>query len=386
MKISATYRYMLFALSGLIILMSSCNSLEKEEYRHPADFDTNESVNFIWTTNCNGIVPQLTGIISSKDKVGLYVEKGENIKNIKAILKKFRSNLDNVEFIELEKKPKNVWLRDYGPAWLKSSQGKSYIVDFNYFGKKNTFLDQISEKTNSSLIPCKLSSTGGSREVNGKGTIILCEAHELRENSNLSRSEIESEIMNALNLKKVIWLNKGIPQDDSEMDGPLYDNIFPGGVNGHVDEFCRFANDTTIMLSYVSEKEAQSHPVLAIAKKRLDENLGILKNSTDQNGNKFNIVLVPYAPLQITEKGNPKQPKLITSVTSYMNFIITNSFVLVPSYAENASDEILSKENKVYEIFRKTFPSKKIVKVQSAELNKFGGGLHCISLNNHNPN
>ena len=69
-----------------------------------------------------------------------------------------------------------------------------------------------------------------------------------------------------------------------------------------MDEFCRFVDATTILISSVTEMEANRHPVFKEAKKRLDENFKILMNSTDQDGNKFNVIKVPMAPVIIADR------------------------------------------------------------------------------------
>ena len=150
-----------------------------------------------------------------------------------------------------------------------------------------------------------------------------------------------------------------------------------------MDEFCRFADASTILISSVTEMEANRHPVFEEAKKRLDENYKILMNSTDQDGNKFLVIRVPMAPVIIADRRAAPEGKLITLVTSYMNFIITNSFIVLPSYvSENSNNKTLqNKEKEVENIFKEAFPSREIIKVLADTLNFYSGGFHCISIN-----
>ncbi len=373
-----------FPLIVLLFLTAvSCKEKSNTGFHYAADFNPSEATCFVWTEDYHQIVPKLAGIISAKDNVMLFVGEDANRAEIKNVLKKYNSNLSNIEFIPLKRKPQIPWLRDFGPVYLTNGKGKKKIVNFQYFRKRNIFNEQLSEVLKVPLAKSNLSSTGGARETNGKGVVILCEAHELEENKPKNRQQIEAEILQDLSLKKVIWLKKGIPQDDGKMSGPLYQNVYPNGVNGHIDEFCRFANDSTILISSVSESEAQKHPILSEAKERLDENYNILVNSTDQDGKKFRVIKVPFAPLQIIQ--SPQTGRMVTSVTSYMNFIVTNSAVILPSYLESAKEFIkhdyLAKEKEVVKIFESVFPEKKITSFPAADLNRFGGGFHCISLN-----
>ena len=150
-----------------------------------------------------------------------------------------------------------------------------------------------------------------------------------------------------------------------------------------MDEFCRFVDASTILISSVTEIEANRDPVFEEAKKRLDENFKILMNSTDQDGNKFNVIKVPMAPVIIADRRAGPEGKFITLVTSYMNFIITNSFIVLPSYVSvNPNNKTLqNKEKEVENIFEEVFPSREIIKVPADTLNYYSGGFHCLSIN-----
>ncbi len=368
----------------LTILVSSCSKSTDGPFYYPADFDSTASTSFIWTTDFYEIIPELAATISKKDNVTLFISEKENSKNVNSLIEKYGGNVENISFVKLKNKPQNAWIRDFGPVYVIDSSGNKQLVNFLYYGKLQTFNEQIAEKLNLDIIQIPLSSTGGSREVNGKGAIILCEAHELAENKPKTRQEIEEEMLKSLNLKKVIWLKQGIPQDDNPGNGPLTDKVWPNGVNGHVDEFVRFTNANTVLISSVSEAEAGSHPILAEAKRRLDENYEILLNATDQDGNKLNVVKVPFAPLVIDR--DPKENRrLLASVTSYMNFIVTNSLVILPSYTSLFTgiqgEDYMVRENEVVQIFKEAFPSREIVRIQAASLNRFSGGFHCVSIN-----
>ena len=369
-----------------LVLFSSCGTPAGDNtWYHPADFDTSASTYFIWNTDFNEIIPQLAAIISSKDKVSLVVGEKDDLKKIKEVLKKYEGNFKNIEFIRMKNRPQNAWIRDFGPVYMVNSRGDKKLVNFMYYRKRQIFNEQVAEKLKLPVVQSPLSSTGGSREVNGKGTIILCEAHELAENYPMNKTEIESELQRNLGIRKIIWLKQGIPQDDSFLAGPLFNQIFSDGVNGHIDEFCRFADAGTVLISHVTDEEAAAHPILAEAKKRLDENYQILINSTDQDGNKLNVVRVPFAPLYIFEQSGPAGRRHVAAVTSYLNFIVTNSMVVLPSYTslskEKKNAELDAREQEVEKIFREAFPTREVIKVQAADLNRFSGGFHCVSIN-----
>jgi len=369
----------------LMLLFNSCSSQkDKSQFYHPADFDPVNSTCFIWSDEYYEIIPKLIGIISAKDKVTVFLGENEaEPVTVYKILEKFESNINNINLVKVKNKPGSNWIRDFGPVYLINGFGKKKMVDFGYFGKRPGFNKEIAAKMNLPIIESSFNSSGGARETNGKGTIILCEGHELDVNKPKTKPEIEKEFTEKLAIKKIIWMKRGLPTDDSRLNGPLFEQIYPNGVNGHVDQFCRFADAGTILISSVSEEEAKLHPILAEAKKRLDENYNILLNSTDQDRKKFKVIKVPFAPLLFIERSFGTNRIFVTPVTSYMNFIVTNSLIILPSYIRELNNDSLlqNKEKEVEEIFRKTFPTREIIKVQAADLNSFSGGFHCISIN-----
>lgn len=368
-----------------VLLFTSCsNRKDKNAFYFPADFDPVKSTCFIWSEQYFEIIPQLIGIISAKDKVTVYWNKNEaDTATVHQILGKYQSNFKNIHLVQFQSKTNSNWIRDFGPVYLINGFGKRKLVDFGYFGKRLEFNREIAANLNIPVIESTFNSSGGARETNGKGTIILCEAHELDVNRPKTKPEIEKEISEKLGITNIIWMKRGLPQDDSRLKGPLHEQIFPNGVNGHVDQFCRFADGETILIAGVTDEEANQHPILAEAKKRLDENYQILLKATDQDGKKFKIIKVPFAPLLFIERAFGQNRIIVTPVTSYLNFIVTNSIVVLPSYisAQKKDNSLEKKEREVEEIFRKAFPSREIIKVPASTLNYFSGGFHCISIN-----
>ena len=370
----------------LVLFGISCsNTGNPEQFYYPADFNLTHSTGFIWTTDFNEVIPELIGIITKKDKVTLYFEQGQDLSEMDSILQNYGANTDNINFSSIKEWPKNAWIRDFGPCYIVNNLGDKKIVDFSYYGNRFSFNKNVANKNSLPLVTSKLNSTGGARETNGAGTIILCEAHELDVNKSKSKQQIENELKNKLSVKNVIWLKKGIPQDDNQANGPIYGNIYPNGLNGHVDEFCRFANKNTVLISALTEEEAKKHPILAEAKRRMDENYEILVNSVDQDGDKLNVIKVPFAPLFVFEEQTAKTSRIFTYVTSYLNFIVTNSFVILPSYTDNLKEfnreNYIQSEKELELIFGEVFPEREIVKVQATLLNRYGGGFHCVSIN-----
>jgi agmatine deiminase len=67
------------------------------------------------------------------------------------------------------------------------------------------------------------------------------------------------------------------------------------------------------------------------------------------------------------------------AATSYLNYFLTNSEVVIPSYIHAGTTK--EKEGEVKSIFKSVFPGRRIISVNALPLNWRGGGLHCVTLN-----
>lgn len=257
------------------------------------------------------------------------------------------------------------------------------MVKTLYWDPRVNISEFLAQQDKLPIVRSNFYSLGGTREFNGKGTGIFVFSHEKSVNKDLkgSKKEIEKQLKKQFNLKKIIWLNKGIPQDELPDYGPIDDNIFPTGSNHHIDEFCRFISPGKIMISYLTDSEIGNSKILAEAQKRLQENYWILKNAGDQDGKPFEIIPMPYAPIVIRPFNSSADTNdYRTEVTSYMNFLITNHTVIIPGYQDiDTTLTTRKKEEFIARTFQKHFPEKEIIFINTGSLNARGGGIHCIT-------
>ena len=243
------------------------------------------------------------------------------------------------------------------------------------------------------MIKTDIVSEGGDREFNGKGTMMVNEAVELQRNPGMTRAQVEQGLLQILGQKKLIWLKRGVAEDDSARYGALYGNVYPGGTGGHMDEFCRFADAHTILLAEVSPSERNADPISRMNYERMEENYKILKRATDQDGKKFKIVRVPVVDLIYDEfvvkedaaisyfHGSKAGDKIkVPLAASYLNFFISNGVVLTPAYwQEGRPQSMKTKDEAVKHILQRVFPDRKIVQIHSENFNYGGGGMHCAT-------
>ena len=139
---------------------------------------------------------------------------------------------------------------------------------------------------------------------------------------------------------------------------------------------------------------------------RMKENLRILEQSRDQDGKRFKVIKVPLpdpiylntvigrsrennisgelpqwkvAQNWLPEKGlmNPGDSINWVAASSYLNYLVTNGAVLLPTYQKSGSSG--EKEAKVRDIFSRVFPDRKLIFLDVLNLNYHGGGIHCIT-------
>ncbi len=378
-------------LLNILFLFGCSNELNQDEHLllTAAEFDEQESTFICWNPTFKETILNLTQIIAKHDHVTFfYNERNHNPEKLYQLFIERGILLDNIALAPFNLEEDNVWIRDYGPTFMEDEKGNQSLLNFHYDHENsqeyNLFGKQYSDKMKLSFFKSKMFSEGGGREINGKGTMLLIESYEKFINPNLSLVEIENEYKERLNQKNIIWLKRGVPQDDSFDNGPVHDNIYGNGVNGHIDEFCRFADKNTILLAQVDEADLKRDSYFKIVEERLEENYDILTKSKDQDGNPFKIIRVPLAPVLFNDAKFEGKDIYYTPVTSYLNFVLTNQSVVIPSYYEEGDpDFIREKDEAAKQILQKVFSNRKAVMLNSLDLNYYGGGLHCITL--HKP-
>ncbi|RAJ12573.1 agmatine deiminase family protein [Arenibacter echinorum] len=411
------------------MLILSCSSPAKTEQilvvNQPAEFEPQEAIWLIWPSTDHkegesveqvslAIVESLLGnidiVITCKDK--------ELLAHAKDTLKKYFGELPKLKLLEFPSI--EIWARDMGPIFVETDQNTLAIADFNFnsWGYSDTlnidtkteelYDERVAKRFNLPVISSAMISEGGNREVNGRGTLITTEAVEMDRNPHMTKAEMESEYKRLLGVKKIIWLKQGLVEDDHTFLGPITtldgQNAYTVvTTNGHVDEFARFVNDSTILMAKVDSVEFND-PIAWENHKRMEENYKILSGATDQDGNPFTIIRMPlpgtifstmspgdyvYEYIKTLDYTNGStfpngEPIKVMAALSYLNFIITNKVVIGQRcWREGMSNELKLKDENAAQILQSVFPDRKIVMIDALAVNLGGGGIHCISM--HQP-
>ncbi len=413
------------------LLLIGCNPpLEKKPEpskvtRQMAEFEKIDALWLIWPTtdhkegeSVEKVTLSIIDALINDLKIVISCADDGVLKEAKSKLSEKYSDPKNLVFRVIPSV--ELWARDMGPVFVETENGKHAIADFNFnsWGYSDT-LDQssiieekydekVAELLGLPLISSTMISEGGNRELNGKGTLVATEAVEQGRNPGMSKVAMEAEYQRLLGVKKTIWLKDGLLEDSHTFLGPLSASDTTKAytvvtTNGHVDEFARFVNDSTILLASIDSTELED-PIARENHRRLEENFEILSASTDQDGNPLKIVRLPLpqtilttmAPgdyvydyiktLDYQDGSQFPDGDTITVVApaSYLNFIITNTVILGQKYwREGMPDKIRMQDAAAKRILQTVFPEKKVVMLDALAVNLGGGGLHCISM--HQP-
>ncbi len=263
------------------------------------------------------------------------------------------------ERIELFDHPHDdVWCRDHGPIFLKHREtGEIAVSDwgFNAWGGKFPPYDRddaiprrIAESLDLKRFDGGMILEGGAIEINGLGQLLTTEAVLLNPNRNphLSRGEIERKLRDTLGVRDILWLRQGIEGDDTD---------------GHIDDLARFAADDLIVACTEKDRNTPNRAAL-------DDNLARLKSFTRPDGRPFEIV-----PIPLPEACEVPGWRLPILPASYVNFLIVNGGVLVPTFRQRRGDD------RALGLLRELFPGREITGIDCLDLVEEGGTLHCIS-------
>ena len=352
----------------------------------PAEFEEQAAIWLIWPTTDHqagesvqkvtlSIIEALMGneniVVSCKDETVLN--------RATAILKQRFGALKNITLLVLPSY--EIWARDMGPVFVETDKNTLAIADFNFnsWGYSDTldvdtkteerYDERAAAHLNLPLISSTMISEGGNREVNGKGTFITTEAVEKSRNPGMTKEQMEGEYKRLLGVKKVIWLNRGLVEDKHTFIGPVttvagtkaYTVV---ATNGHIDEFARFVNDSTVLLAQIDSSEFDD-PIAFENHKRMEQNYQILAKATDQDGKPFTIIRMPL-PGTIFSTMSPGDYVYdyiktldytdgstfpvgdtvnVMAALSYLNFIITDKVIVGQTCWRAGMPEVLKQND-----------------------------------------
>ncbi|MDB5689351.1 MAG: hypothetical protein JWL91_1227 [Sphingomonas bacterium] len=239
----------------------------------------------------------------------------------------------------------DIWLRDTAPIIVTqgaSREGRDFL--FNGWGGKYDlpFDDMVgirlAERAHIPARRCDWVLEGGAIDVDGDGLAVSTEQCLLNPNRNpdLTRTQIEDRLRDALGIERLLWLGDGLANDHTD---------------GHVDNMARFVGPGLLAMPEPGGAEDPNAAVYADAIRRAKA-FGM------------DIALLPSAGA--VERDGEIIP------ASYMNFYIGNAAVVVPQYG--AANDGLAVER-----IAALFPGRHVVGLRADHILTGGGSFHCIS-------
>ncbi len=246
------------------------------------------------------------------------------------------------------------WNRDLGPTFtVNRARGKRGALDWGFNGWGGRFAvnhadarskTQMAEAVAAEVFHPPLVLEGGALDTDGMGSLLCVTSSIATANRNPGRSllEIEQTLRHWCGASKVLWLEPGLLEDETD---------------GHIDTLGRFVAPGRIALVTRCLDESLVNPDLA-------QNYERLQRLTDARGNSLSVIELPPAqPLTCLGR--------VTPVT-HANFYIGNSHVLVPAYGI-AGDEAARS------ILAEHFPHREVVLLPSLHTAIGLGGIHCLT-------
>ena len=280
---------------------------------------------------------------------------------------------ESIRVVELS--TNDAWMRDIGPTFVIDRAGRRRGVDwrFNAWGgllgglyfpwdRDDRVAGKLLEVEGAARYRAPLVLEGGSIHADGEGTVLTTEECLLNPNRNphLSRAQIEALLIEYLGAERVIWLGRGVPNDETD---------------GHIDNLACFARPGVVLLTWTDD---EADPQYAISRDALER----LEAATDARGRSLEVVRVPApSPIIITAaeaEGVDAVPGTVARCAgermsaSYVNFYIANQRVVFPLLDERVDDDAA-------ETLEACFPGREIVGVPAREILLGGGNIHCIT-------
>ena len=350
---------------------------KKDGFRMPGEFEQHKGWYMIWperTDNWrNGAKPAQKVFAEVASVIGKYepmtmIVSSKQYSNARNVLPPY------VRVVEMSND--DSWVRDCGATFVIDESKKIRAVDwsFNAWGGLVDGLyfpwdsdDKIANKM------CELEGVnsyrlddfvleGGSIHVDGEGTVMVTEECLLSEgrNPHMTKEEIENKLCEYLNCEKVLWIPRGIYNDET---------------NGHVDNMCNFVKPGEVILAWTDDENDPQY-------ERSQEALKYLESETDAKGRKLIIhkMYIP-SPILITKEesegvdaidGTLPRQEGDRMAASYVNYYTGNGFIALPVF-KDANDE------KAIKLLQELYPDRKIEPIYAREILLGGGNIHCIT-------
>ena len=269
----------------------------------------------------------------------------------------------------------DAWMRDVGATFVVNRQGGLRGIDwrFNAWGglqgglyfpwdQDDLVARKMLEIERRDRYRAPFVCEGGAIHVDGEGSLLVTEQCILHENRNpqLSVAQLEALFQSWLGIKKVIWLDEGVFNDETD---------------GHIDNLACFVRPGEVALTWTDDRRDPQHRISLDAYTRL-------MDAHDARGRRLKVhKLHMPGPLYmsrheaagvLTRAGAKPRRARERLAASYVNFYLANGAVVAPLLDPATDKRALAK-------LRSLFPGRRVVGVAAREILLGGGNIHCIT-------
>lgn len=332
-------------------------------YRFPAEWEPQEAVWFAWPSRDDLWPGRLDPVRTQLAKLYALAARYQKVRVL--CPERCQDTLRSYIEVEAGRHPielfdyetDDIWIRDFGPIFLMGEDKKELCVaDWRYNAWGNKFPEQKRDDSASAWIADRLGLRrfafktvleGGAIESNGAGHLMTTEAVLLNTNRNgvTTIDQMAHKLCSGLGMNVVLWLKDGLMGDDTD---------------GHIDNLARFFKSDGILIAATADNENPNC-------EPLQNNIELLQDFRTAEGQPFASVQLPL-PDPILDEGQPL-------AASYLNFLVLNGAVLVPTYRQKQRDD------EALKIIGDCFPGREIVGFDCSDIIHEGGALHCMSMN-----
>jgi agmatine deiminase len=269
----------------------------------------------------------------------------------------------------------DCWMRDVGPTCVVDRRGRVRGVDwhFNAWGglagglyfpwdRDERVARRVLDLEGLGRYRAPLVNEGGAIHVDGQGTALVTEECLLNPNRNprLARADIERRLREYLGVSTIIWLGKGVFNDETD---------------GHIDNLACFARPGVVCLTWTERRRDPQYGISLDAWQRLSD-------ARDARGRRLEVVKLPMpGPLAVSAReaagiarraGTKRRVAGERLAASYVNFYIANAGIVMPLLDERTDRPAARR-------LKRLFPGRRITGVPAREVLLGGGNIHCIT-------
>lgn len=232
----------------------------------------------------------------------------------------------------------SVWIRDYGPWFIRRQDNSEGIVDFKYNRPRpldDTIPWRIGHAWGIPVYGSPLTHVGGNFMVDGLGTGFFSDLI-YEENPSYNAPEIDSLMLAYSGLTQTIPVKRILIEYTS-----------------HIDLWTKILNDTLVMVG----EYAPGHPNDTVLDNRADS----ISRCKNKEGFPYRVVRI-VMPWSLSE-----------APPTYLNSLFVNNRILVPTWG-------LAQDQQALDTYRQYLPGYQVVGINCAAMSGSGGAIHCITM------